>query len=339
MIKTDTQAFTFRKPSLGDQCVEWLHRFTSQGDVPPVHADQGALVARLKRDGYVLLDRYIPSDRLRALKAAVQKAFDNLQFEMPCLAQARIDPVRHADIIERNLCATPQELAAESITFDRDEAQSFEQVIQAFKPSTLTLPLSVLPEVFWKTWLDPYLLTVVANYMGVIPQMVEAYVRRNYLARFRYINHSWHRDLNHRRHLLKIFFFLSDCTDDTGPHEFIRGSHVDYGGFNGKRYYSNDEIEEAYPLGSDDRVVSVVNAGSVVIEDTRGLHRARVPRIGHRDLGFAVFFPSTEWRKYYDVPGRVLNDLSSFQRSFIPTAAPGECACDTGKQATALNTG
>ena len=37
-------------------------------------------------------------------------------------------------------------------------------------------------------------------------------------------------------------------------------------------------------------MVSNVKAGTIIIEDTRGLHKAGIPKRDYRDLGFAVFF-------------------------------------------------
>ena len=39
----------------------------------------------------------------------------------------------------------------------------------------------------------------------------------------------------------------------------------------------------------DDRMVSKVKAGTIIIEDTRGLHKAGIPKKAYRDLGSRYF--------------------------------------------------
>src|SRR3712207_1501098 len=95
--------------------------------------------------------------------------------------------------------------------------------------------------------LDPSIVSIVAQYLGMMPRLAEAYVRRNFPSPWRTMNHFWHRDVNDKQSLCKVFFFLTDCTISTGPHEFIKGSHVDYSALNGKRYFSDPEVDAHYP--------------------------------------------------------------------------------------------
>ncbi|MCE9640176.1 MAG: phytanoyl-CoA dioxygenase, partial [Betaproteobacteria bacterium] len=103
-------------------------------------------------------------------------------------------------------------------------------------------------------------------------------------------------------------------------HEFVRGSHRNYGVLNDKVYYTDEEVNNAYPAGGPHRVVSEVKAGTVIIEDTRGLHRARMPDAGQRDLGYAVFVPFLPGREqsYYRVPRAACAEFNEMQQAFIP---------------------
>jgi hypothetical protein len=94
---------------------------------------------------------------------------------------------------------------------------------------------------------------------------------------------------------------------------------------NGQRYFTDEEVDRAYPPGSPERLVSVVKAGTVVIEDTRGLHRARLPKSGFRDLGYAVFVPLRPFYPHqnYRFPRDAYERLTRFQRAFIPRAMVG----------------
>jgi ectoine hydroxylase-related dioxygenase (phytanoyl-CoA dioxygenase family) len=87
----------------------------------------------------------------------------------------------------------------------------------------------------------------------------------------------WHFDLE-RPKWLKFFFFLTDCTLENGAHCFVKGSHKN-SGINWslrKRGYerlSDQDINNFYP--KTDIVDIIAKKGSLLIEDTRGLHKGR----------------------------------------------------------------
>jgi hypothetical protein len=244
-----------------------------------------------------------------------------LQFSMPALAQSRIDSQLHHELINNFMFGSSQELKAWGVTFDRSEVQSYAQVLRDFNPSTLTVQMLKLSETYRQVWLDPFILNVVSHHLGMVPSLAEAYVRRNFPAPHRTMNHYWHRDLN-SMHIVKMFVFISDCKIENGPHEFILKTHRRDEILNNKRYFLDSEVEALYPEGCPDRFVSNIKAGSVVLEDTHGLHRARLPLAGHRDLGFAVYMPLRPFypHKNYNFPTEALGGLSSFQRAFVPTS-------------------
>ncbi|MSQ71299.1 MAG: phytanoyl-CoA dioxygenase [Betaproteobacteria bacterium] len=288
--------------------------------MPGLDSTQAQCVESLRREGTVVLDKYLGAETVLRLREQFDDALRALDFEMPCLAQTRLDPVRHRELIEDYLYASPAQLESVGAAFSRSEATSLDQVVSGFEPSTLTSYMLARSPLYRSVWLDPYILAIVAHYMGLVPKLAEAYVRRNFPARFRVMNHYWHRDLNDHHQLVKVFIFLSDTSVDNGPHEFIRGSHIDLAVLNGQRYYSDAEIDVAYPPVSPRRLVSEVPAGTVIIEDTRGLHRAQNPHTGYRDLGYAVFVPLPDNTRLhcYDFPAADADDLTAFQRAFIP---------------------
>lgn len=320
---SSVSSLTVRKPTLWDHVrsrVVYAHSYSRRALVNSLSPPQQALLDTLKRDGSVVIENHIAPGRLAAMRADLDAAIRALDFEMPCLAQTRVDPERHAGLIDNFMYGSPQQLAQMGVTFDRTEAQNYEQVVRDFNPSTLTLYMLERSEAYRQVWLDPYLLDIVTNYMGIVPRLSEAYVRRNFPAPHRTMNHYWHRDLNTPLHLLKIFFFLSDCSAENGPHEFVRGSHRELSVLNGKRYFSDAEVDRAYPPGSAAREVSLVKAGTVVIEDTRGLHRAQLPQAGYRDLGYAVFVPLRPLyhHRNYAFPREAYARMTPLQQAFIP---------------------
>lgn len=275
----------------------------------------------LRMQGYVAFDHLVGTERLAQLQADYRNRLEvNLEFDMPTLAQSRIDRERDADMIASNFFGTPQTLAARGLTFSRDEITSYEQAIADFRPSTLTTPLPDTQDWF-DLWLDAEVLPVIEGYMGFIPQLEEAYIRRNFPADFAVMNHAWHRDSNHPKHLLKAFFFLNDCKLTTGPHHYIAGSIEDRR-LDGGQYFTDEEVRALYPAGSERDVVSEVPAGTIILEDTRGLHKAGIPEEGYRDLGFATFLPPIALRHrpaLYSMSKQTYDKLTADQRRYVPT--------------------
>lgn len=322
MLRAGNQ-FTVRHPGLMDRIASRMVFFDSYANcrfMPALNGEQQALVTTLKRDGCVVLKGYLAGSLLARMRADLNDALHALEFETPCLAQTRVDPVRHAQLIDNFMYGTPRQLAEWGVSFDRAEACSYEQVVHDFNPSTLTVYMLERSQAFRDVWLDPFILSIVTGYLGMVPKLAEAYVRRNFAAPHRTMNHFWHRDLNTPFHLLKAFFFLSDCSSDTGPHEFVRESHARLDALNDKRYFLDEEVDRIHAPGGRQRVLSVVPAGTVIIEDTRGLHRAHLPRTGYRDLGYATYMPLRPFypHRNYEFPRVDYDALTRFQKAFVP---------------------
>jgi hypothetical protein len=282
----------------------------------------------LKKHGYVIMEDFIKPERLGEMQADYRSVLEKeCKFELPCLAQTKIDEDGHSDIIDNYFRFHPQDLSLRGLTFDQEDVVDYESVLAKFKPSSLKTSLTDLPN-FIGIWLDKELLEIIEGYLGMKPYLVEAYVKRNFPAKYRVMNHFWHRDTNNPDYVVKAFVFLSDCTITTGPHEYIAGSIEDLR-LSGKPYFADEEVDALYPSGSPERVKSVVKAGTVIIEDTRGLHRAVTPEEGFRDLGFAVFVPVSQFskfksairgnaRRYYEIGLEKYSKLTEWQKSYIP---------------------
>jgi hypothetical protein len=240
---------------------------------------------------------------------------------MPCLAQTKIESKKDHDLIERFFRASTRELIDRGLTFDHNDFNNYSEAITSFEPSTLTTFLPKSP-LFFQNWLSEYLLDLIEAYLGCTPYLVEAYIRRNFPAKFKVMNHYWHRDTNNKLKLIKAFFFLSDCEVWSGPHEYIKRSHKDFSYLNSRSHYHDDEVDQLFPLDSEQRIKSTVKAGTVILEDTRGLHRAKLPDKGYRDLGYAVFFPIAPWQKftqkYYEINNKTYKTLNPRQKITFP---------------------
>ena len=287
-------------------------------------SDEMSANARQKLDelrarGFVMFDHLVGSPHFAAIQADLRHRIENdMTFEFPCLAQSRIDARAHADLIANSFRVQPDELAIRGLTFDRADIRDYREVVDSLQPSTLKL---LMPDnrAYFSIWLDPTMLSVVEAYMGFKPILREAYIRRNFPCTYRVMNHNWHRDTNHKHHLLKAFIFFNDCFVDTGAHRYIAGS-MKNSNFRDKVYYSDAEVEAVYPEQSKDHIISEVPAGTIILEDTRGLHKAGIPKRHYRDLGFAVFVPPMLFRnesKNYVISEKVFTAMSSYQQSFI----------------------
>jgi hypothetical protein len=90
----------------------------------------------------------------------------------------------------------------------------------------------------------------------------------------------FHFDLDRLR-FLKLFVYLTDVDDSTGPHQFVAGSHRHLPTeFRHDRRYDTDEVRAAF----GDAAIRTIGGprGTVFVADTRGLHRGCPVELGHR---------------------------------------------------------
>ncbi|WCL51240.1 phytanoyl-CoA dioxygenase [Leptospira sp. GIMC2001] len=299
--------------------IKYFDRYSSIGEEREESITKN--VSSLKKNGFLILDEYISGENLKNLQSIYKNRLEEgLKFETPCLAQSLIDDLEHSELIENYFRYNPNELVKYKITFDHKDFLDYKECLNKYRPSTLKTYLSDIQE-FYSYWLDENLLKIIESYMGIRPHMVEAYLRRNFPAKYKVMNHFWHRDSNHPEFLIKAFIFLSDCKLTNGPHEYVSGSIQDRS-LDGKAYYTDQDVDSLYPDGSIQRIKSIVKAGTVILEDTRGLHRATIPKEGYRDLGFAVFLPLSKLQKQlksmFWIDKNTYSSLSSYQKSFIP---------------------
>ena len=84
---------------------------------------------------------------------------------------------------------------------------------------------------------------------------------------------------------IKIFIYLTDVTTDNGPHSFVSGSHQT-GGIpeailnKGYARITDEEIKENYPESAI--IEFVAPRGTIIMEDTRGLHKGKHVANGDR---------------------------------------------------------
>lgn len=105
---------------------------------------------------------------------------------------------------------------------------------------------------------------------------------------------------------LKVFIYLSDVGIDNGPHSFVVGSHRDGGvpWHLGRKGYSRLSDEEVLAEYGAERCLSVTAPrGSIIVEDTRGLHKGNAVR-GDARLILQLQFSNSLFGGFYP-PARV----------------------------------
>src|SRR5690606_27847349 len=125
----------------------------------------------------------------------------------------------------------------------------------------------------------PSVLNIAADYLGCKPTLSSVGVRWSLPsaeggARF----HEFHRDVDDWR-FLKLFVYLTDVDEDSGPHAYVRGSHTIAFGWTSKAY-SQAEIERRF--GADSLTTITGAKGASFMADTLGVHRGGRPALRPR---------------------------------------------------------
>lgn len=137
-----------------------------------------------------------------------------------------------------------------------------------------------------KLLFDKQILTIAQNYLGALPiiDIVTAWWSSPSKLADKNAAQYWHFDMD-RPKWLKVFIFLTDCNKENGPHNFIEGSHKN-GGIpdilrsKGYQRLSDNEISSFYPKKKIKTFIAT--KGSVLFEDTRGLHKGIKLETGNR---------------------------------------------------------
>lgn len=161
---------------------------------------------------------------------------------------------------------------------------------------------------------DPALITVAQRYLGqpVVQDEVAFWWTTTRRAEDANLNAQlFHQDRD-RLSFLKFFIYLTDVTPETGPHVYLRGSHVSIPRSLRADGRKSDDAVRAAGLWNDVRELSGP-AGTVMAVDTVGLHKGKTPIASDRlalefecatslfgaDYEVPVFAPSAVMRERY----------------------------------------
>lgn len=260
-----------------------VSRFTRAPDIPAIEPDAAlfkgagigsveAAVSALRSDGYAVLESALPADLCDRL----------LAFALHARARVR------GSAGERRY----NRAAPEGVRYDLYP----EDVIN--QPDVQSLMA------------DGFLLRIAQQYLGATP--LADVTSMWWHTAFSRIPDSdaaqfYHFDLDRPR-WLKVFCYLTDVDADNGPHCFVRGSHRDLGipwSLRSKGYVrlGDEEVEAAF--GKDRLIRFLAPRATVILEDTRGLHKGLHVTAGDRlmlqlqfsDSLFGGTYPAVAFRR------------------------------------------
>jgi hypothetical protein len=214
------------------------------------HLDAAALDRldkQLRRDGYALFERAIPEDLCERL----------LAFALGQPAKVRVS----------DKGPTPP---TEEIVYDRTNPRG---IIYDFHPQVLVNQPDVQ-----RLMSDPSIVALAERYLGAKPVLDT--VNLWWTAKQDGVPDSnaaqlWHFDMDRVR-WVKFFMYLTEVTPESGPHCFVAGSHRTGGiprRLLDRGYARLSDAEVRREFAEEAIKTFTAQRGSIIVEDTRGLHK------------------------------------------------------------------
>ena len=167
---------------------------------------------------------------------------------------------------------------------------------------------------------DPRVLALATGYLGCKPTLSSIGVRWS-LARDGGPEGTqvYHRDPDDWR-FLKIFIYLTDVNEESGPHAYVRGSHLTAGRIRSHPYQPEDLVAR---YGAENIELVVGTRGTAFLADTWGIHSGHVPRRAPRLILQAQYSLLPVFALRYDpLPIRVGQEIDRYvNRLLISPAA------------------
>jgi len=209
-------------------------------------SDVKQAVSRLDEQGYYVFERRLPSDLCdRLLDFSLRNRCgarnrDGLLTSVDCYPRHRPQAVRY-DFFEQDVICNP----------DVQTLMADLSIIVVAQSYLRCQPLADVTAMWWNT-----------DYLKEADKAAAQF---------------WHFDMD-RIKWLKFFIYLTDVEDYSGPHSFVAGSHRSGGIPRGllEKGYSRLTDEEVGTYFPPERIVEMVAPrGTVIAEDTRGLHKGK----------------------------------------------------------------
>lgn len=112
---------------------------------------------------------------------------------------------------------------------------------------------------------------------------------------------GWHRDHPNMKQS-KSILYLTDVTEENGPFQYIEGSHKSFNGYKDSYKYELDPLQQRF---EDEEIQKLLEkepqrlktltckAGSVILTDTRGIHRGMPIKTGERSYEYPKAYEKT----------------------------------------------
>lgn len=269
---------------------------------------------KYRRDGPLLSERAAPvAQSLKRDGIAILRASELLG-----RASIQAELVRAADRVQAEWAGRLARL--------REEYQTGSTGKQKPYSIALLTPEQELSQqsVFTEFALAEPVLEVVNAYFGMYVVLTHCDVWHNFVAAGAPSQSQlWHRDPEDR-HILKVFYYLSDVDAGAGPFTYARGSHLrpsevaPHQRLDGETPRSEDaELAALYPPQS--WVTAYGPKGTLVFADTRGYHKGGWSRRSERIVYLCEFVSTAAGRGISTAPRRQ-------PAAAPPAAAPGAAA-------------
>lgn len=237
-------------------------------------------VEALRRDGLAILAARLPEATCDALEAVARAAACELTDPTrPGPSRARFEPEAPAavryDVAEEDLLAAP---VVQALLADRSLIDLAQRYLGA-------APVQDLVAMWWTAASD--------SGSAAAAQL-------------------YHFDLDRLR-FVKLFVYLTDVDEATGPHGYVRGTHQHLPlALRADRRFSDEEVAAVVDAN---RVATIVGPrGTMFLADTRGLHRGHPVVAGHRlvfQMEWATsLFGRPTARRRIDHPVPILRDAA-----------------------------
>jgi ectoine hydroxylase-related dioxygenase (phytanoyl-CoA dioxygenase family) len=198
-------------------------------------------------------------------------------------------PEAFCDKIAERIADADYVVRGDDIVYDPSKLQKYDRNSPIATNYTLTRDDTTdIPEV-QELLADPTLIKVAQNYLK--SKSIFTGFSLGYSARVKdkpddNAAQTFHWDME-RIKWLRFFIYLTDVDEDTGPHCFIKGSHR--AGVLPKEVYSkgyvrHDDDEVLKIFGSDSYLEFIAKKGTIIAEDSRGLHKGKALNKGERLL-------------------------------------------------------
>lgn len=217
------------------------------------------IVSELNDKGFILIENYISQEVCRRVV--------DYATQTPCFPR----PVDHGISIPR----------VEKINFD----EPYLSARYDFSPNISSIFQS---QDLQNLISDSFLLEIAEKYLSSPPYLdpIELWWFLPFATRDDGWAEEYHFDFDSVR-WLKFFFNFEDIEFENGPHCFIEGTHKDFGipdklRKNGYVRHSDEDVFKYIDPSKEKKFTA--RAGSLLIEDTRGLHKGLTPTAGRRLL-------------------------------------------------------